>query len=338
MQKILNNPKMAVDEMLEGYIKCHKDTVEATKNPQVIKSVYANQKGRVGLVSGGGSGHNPAFLGYLGWNMLDVVAVGRIFTPPTVEEYLDAFRIAHNGAGVACLHGNFERDVKNIMDAIDLAEKEGIRVKRVAANDNVASAPLDKRDKRKALAGEVLMWKIGGAAAALGYNLDQVIAVSQEAVDNTRSMGVGLSTCKSPEGEVASYDVLEDTMEIGVGYHGEPGIETWKLKSADHIADMLLKRIVADLDYNKSEVAVMVSGLGATTEMELYILYNRVYGYLEEHGINIYRAYVGDYLTSLDMKGATITLMKLNDTLKTLLDFEADSAGFHVFNAKKNQI
>lgn len=329
MQRIMNNPDYIVDEMLKGFLKVHSDIAESTENPRVIKSVHAPQPGRVGIVTGGGSGHKPAFIGYVGKNMCDAVAVGEICSSPTAVAFLDAFRAANSGAGVACLYGNYSGDNMNVKMAVRMAKKEGIEVKTVVANDDAASAPKDQLEKRRGVAGEVFMWKVGGAKAAKGGTLDEVIAAAQKAISNTRSIGIGLTPCTLPAVGHPNFEIKEGTMEVGIGHHGEPGIEVCPLETAAKMAERMVKLVVEDLPFVEGdEVAVLVSGLGATPVMELYVLYDEIDKLLAEHGLRTHRAYVGNYFTSMDMMGATLTVMKLDDELKELIDMEAYTMGF----------
>ena len=327
MQRILNDPDYIVDEMLQGYLKAHSDLVEATKNPRVVKSKFMKDTG-VGVVTGGGSGHKPAFIGYVGENMCDSVAVGEICSSPTAAAFLDAFKAADRGEGVACLYGNYSGDNMNVKMAVKMAKKQGLTVKTVVANDDVASAPKDQREKRRGVAGEVLMWKCGGAKAALGGNLDEVIAAAQKAIDNTRSVGIGLTPCTLPAVGHPNFEIKEGTMEVGIGHHGEPGIEVCPLGTAKEIAQRMVDIVLPDYPFVEGdEVVVLVSGLGATPVMELYVLYNEIETLLSAKGIKIHKSYVGDYFTSLEMMGATLTVMKLDDELKELIDLPATSMG-----------
>ncbi len=327
MQRILNNPDNIVDEMLKGFLKVHKDIVEATDNPRVVKAVELIEN-RVGVVTGGGSGHKPAFVGYVGKNMCDAVAVGEIYSSPTAVTFLDAFRIADRGQGVACLYGNYSGDNMNVKMAVKMANKEGIEVKTVVANDDVASAPKEQRNKRRGVAGEVLMWKIGGAKAAIGGTLDEVINAAQKAIDNTRSIGIGLSPCTLPSVGHPNFKIEEGTMEVGIGHHGEPGIEVCPLETAKQMAQRMVDAVVSDYPFIEGdEVAVLVSGLGATPIMELYVLYDEIETLLSHMKIKIYRSYVGNYFTSLDMQGSTLTVMKLDQELKELLDMPVYTSG-----------
>jgi dihydroxyacetone kinase-like protein len=332
MQRMFNDPNQVVEDMLKGFVKCHRDLVAATENPRVLKYKDAPAKGKVGIVTGGGSGHKPAFIGYIGRNMVDAVAVGEIFSSPTANAFYDAFKEADAGKGIACLYGNYAGDNMNVKMARELAEEDGIVVKTVVANDDVPSAPKTEREKRRGVAGEVLMWKIGGAKAALGGSLDEVIAAAQKAIDHTRSIGIGFTPCTIPAVGKPNFTIEPGKMELGIGHHGEPGIQVTDLKSADEMAEMCLDVVLPDLPFEKGDdVVVLVSGLGATPVMELYIFFNRVAELLAEKGITIYRPYVGNYFTSLEMMGVTLTVMKLDAELKELIDLDADSMGFQQF-------
>ena len=328
MQRILNNPDNIVDEMLEGFLKAHSDIVETTENSRVVKAKNIPE-GKVGVITGGGSGHKPAFIGYVGKNLCDAAAVGEICSSPTAVAFLDAAKAADQGKGVAWLYGNYSGDNMNVKMAVKMAKKEGITVKTVIANDDVASAPKSQREKRRGVAGEILMWKAGGAKAAQGGNLDEVIAAAQKAIDNTRSVGIGLTPCTLPAVGHPNFEIKDGTMEVGIGHHGEPGIEVVPIETADKMAKRMTDIVLPDYPFESGdEVIVLVSGLGATPVMELYVLYNEIEKILEKKGIRVHRSYVGNYFTSLEMSGATLTVMKLDDELKTLMDMPAYSMGF----------
>ena len=332
MQRIINNPDYVVEEYLEGFVKAHSDILVGTNNPRVLKYKEAPVKGKVGIVTGGGSGHKPAFSGYVGKNLVDSVAVGEVFSSPTAKAFYDAIKAADGGKGVAILYGNYAGDNMNVSLAMEDALDDGIEVKRVVANDDVPSAPLTEREKRRGVAGEILMWKVGGAKAALGANLDEVIAAAQKAIDNTRSVGIGLSACTIPAVGKPNFTIEEGMMEFGIGHHGEPGIKVQKIVSADEMAKMALDTLLPDLPFNKGdETVVLVSGLGATPVMELYIFYRAVEKILKEQSIIVYKPYVGNYFTSLEMMGVTLTVMKLDEELKELIDLQAYSMGFKQF-------
>jgi dihydroxyacetone kinase-like protein len=332
MQKFINDPQAVVDEMLEGFVKAHPDLIGTTENERVLKYINAPVKGKVGIVTGGGSGHKPAFIGYIGRNMCDAVAVGEIFTSPPAQMFYDAIKAANGGEGVAILYGNYAGDNMNVQMAMELAEEEGIAVKKVVANDDVPSAPLTEREKRRGVAGEILMWKVGGAKAALCGNLDAVISAAQKAIDNTRSIGVGLSGCTIPEVGHPNFSVEPGKMEVGIGHHGEPGIEIADLETAENVARRMCDVVLPDLPYKKAdEVVLLISGLGSTPLMELYILHKDIEKILCEKGLKIHRSYVGNLFTSLEMAGVTMTLMKLDEELKECINLDADAVGIKQF-------
>lgn len=331
MNRVINNPDLVVEDMLKGYLVAHRDTIAGTDNPRVVKRAAAPESGKVGIVTGGGSGHEPAFLGYVGDGMVDAVSIGEIFSSPTAKSFFDAFKAANGGKGVACLYGNYAGDNMNVKMAIKMAEREGITVKTVVANDDVPSAPKDQLDKRRGVAGEILMWKVGGAKAAMGADLEAVIATAQKAINNTRSIGIGLSACTIPAVGKANFTINDGEMEVGIGHHGEPGIKVMKTVSADEMAKMMLDTILPDLPFSKGDrVAVLISGLGATPVMEQYILFGRVAELLAEQGIDIVVPFVGNYFTSLEMMGVTLTVMKLDDELEACLKAPCASVGMTV--------
>ena len=332
MQRIINDPSKVVDDMLAGFLKAHAARVAPTNNPRALKCVEAPVEGKVGVVTGGGSGHKPAFIGYLGKGLCDAVAVGEIFTSPPASAFLEAIRAADAGRGVAVLYGNYSGDNMNVKIAREDAEDEDIEVLTVVANDDVASAPPTERHKRRGVAGEILMWKVGGAKAAMGASLEEVIAAAQKAINHTRSVGVGVHPCTIPEVGHPNFSIETGKMELGIGHHGEPGIEVASLQTADEMAATMLDVILPDLPFARGdEVVALVSGLGATPVMELYILYSKVADLLGEAGIDVYRPYVGNYFTSLEMGGVTLTLMKLDDELCECIDYPCDSMGLTQF-------
>lgn len=331
MQRILNDPDFIVDEMLKGFLKTHSDIVEKTENPRVVKATKIAAD-KVGIVTGGGSGHKPAFIGYVGENMCDAVAVGEICSSPTAAAFLDACKVADQGKGVACLYGNYSGDNMNVKMAVKMAKKQGLTVKTVVANDDVASAPKDQREKRRGVAGEILMWKVGGAKAVKGGNLDEVITAAQKAIDCTRSVGIGLTPCTLPAVGHPNFEIKDGTMEVGIGHHGEPGIEICPLETAAQMAKRMVDIVLPDYPFvSGDEVVVLVSGLGATPIMELYVLYDEIDKLLTEKGIHTHRSYVGNYFTSLDMMGATLTIMKLDEELKELVDMPVNTMGLKQF-------
>lgn len=335
MQRFLNDPEQVVDDMIDGFVKANEHTVERSKNnDRVIKLKNTSQKGKVAIVTGGGSGHEPTFLGYLGKNMVDVVAVGEVFASPPADAFYDAFIEADSGAGVACLFGNYAGDTMNVKMAIQMAEDEGVNVKYVTAKDDIASATKENKQKRHGMAGGVFMWKAAGAKADMGGTLDEVLRVAEKTVDQTRSICVGLSSCTIPAVGHPNFTIEEGTMEFGIGHHGEPGIKVEKLKSATEIATEITEALLADFSFDdKEDLAVLLSGLGRTPTMELYVLYSTIEKVLTEQGHHIDVVFIGDYATSLDMNGVSLTLMRLDDELKELLTYEADTCGLKVVKA-----
>ena len=323
MQRFINNPDEVVEDTVKGFIKAHSDIVRLAENPRVVIAKDAPHAGKVGVITGGGSGHEPAFIGYAGKNMLDAVAVGELFSSPTAKSFHDAIREANGGRGVICLYGNYAGDNMNVKMAIKLAAKDDIEVATVVANDDVCSAPPEEREKRRGVAGEIFMWKVGGAKAATGASLEEVRVAAQKAIDSCRSVGIGLGPCTLPAVGHPNFQIEPGTMEVGIGHHGEPGVRVEPLKTAAEIADAMCQ-IVLD-DHNLAagtEVAVLVSGLGATPVNELYILNDTIEAKISERGLKIYKTYVGNYFTSLEMVGATLTVMALDAELKELLDVE----------------
>ncbi|MNK63029.1 PTS-dependent dihydroxyacetone kinase, dihydroxyacetone-binding subunit DhaK [compost metagenome] len=332
MNRVVNHPDRVVEDMLGGWLLAHGDSVEALPaNPRVVKRARAPERGKVGVVTGGGSGHEPAFLGYVGDGMVDAVAVGEIFSSPTAKSFLDAIRTADGGAGVACLYGNYAGDNMNVGMARQMAEREGIVVRTVVANDDVPSAAKGDEARRRGVAGEIFMWKVGAAKAALGASLDEVIAAAQKAIANTRSIGVGLSACVIPAVGKANFHIEPGTMEVGIGHHGEPGIDVRATASAAEMAQLMLDVVLPDLPFGAGDrVAVLISGLGATPVMEQYILYGEIAQRLRAKGITVAFNQVGNLFTSLEMMGVTLTLMKLDDELETCLKHPCRSVGLSV--------
>lgn len=331
MQRFINNANNVVEDMIDGFVESKQYIEYGGSEKKVLKYKYS-PKGKVGLVSGGGSGHEPAFIGYIGKNMLDAVAIGEVFSSPTAHAFYEAFKEADQGKGVACLFGNYSGDNMNVKMAKLMAEKEGIRVECVTAHDDIASAPKESKEKRHGIAGGVFMWKVSGAKAAKGASLDEVIEVAKKAVENTRSICVGLSPCSIPDVGHPNFSIKEGTYEFGVGHHGERGLEICQITTAKDIVDKMMNAIDEDFGLNAGEeVSVIISGLGSTPLMELYILYNEVKRYLREKNITVYHPLVGNYVTSLNMNGAAITIMKLDEELKELLDYPAECPAFNYY-------
>jgi dihydroxyacetone kinase DhaK subunit len=329
MKKIINQPMDLVDEMLEGILLAHPDQLKATDDSRAIIRADAPVQGKVAILTGGGSGHLPVFLGYVGQGLAHGVAVGNVFSSPSAETMFAATMAAHGGAGCLYLYGNYQGDVMNFDMAAEMADMEGVRVETVLAADDVASAPREQWSRRRGVAGIFFAYKIAGACAESGSDLDEVMRVSQKVVSSTSSMGVALSPCTVPAAGVPTFTIGDDEMEIGMGIHGEAGVQRGELQPADAIAERLTTDCVADQSLTSGDrVAVLVNGLGATPPEELYLLYRKAHQLLTDQGIEIHRAYVGEYATSLEMAGASISLLKLDDELTRWLDAPARSPFF----------
>lgn len=330
MKKLINDPRYVVEEMLDGYVKAHPTYIKRLPaNDRSLVTIRKTPDSKVGILIGGGSGHEPGFIGYVGDGMADGVAVGNIFSSPPPAPILEVTKAIDKGAGVVYIYGNYAGDVMNFGMAAELADMEDIQVEMVLGTDDVASAPAAEKDRRRGIAGEFFVFKAAGAAADQGYNLKDVARIARKTNENTRSMGVGLSPCSLPQTGEPSFEIGENEMEIGLGHHGETGIEKGPLEQADLVANRLLKEIFNDMPLNKGDkVAVLVNGLGSTPRMELYIIFRRVEQVLNEKGITIYRSYVGDYITSMEMGGCSITLTKLDDELINMIDHPVDCPMF----------
>jgi len=332
VKKILNDPYSYADETLRGLARAYPQyyrLVEGTT--RVIARADGPIAGKVGIVSGGGSGHLPIFTGYVGPGLLDAVASGDVFASPSADEMATAIRAADGGKGVLRLYGNYGGDVMNFDMAGDLVEMDEIRCTTVLLADDVASAPLAEREKRRGVAGMVLTFKIAGAAAEAGLDLDGVTAIAQRAADGCRTMGVALSPCTVPQAGKPTFTIGDDEMEIGMGIHGEPGVKRGKLASADTIADAMLDPILADLSLSRgARVAVLVNSLGATPTEELFILYNRIADRLAKAGIVPVSPIVGRYATSMEMAGTSLTLLPLDADLERYLAAPAACAFWKV--------
>jgi dihydroxyacetone kinase len=325
MQKIINDPDRFVDEMLEGVLRAYPGQLRAPGR-RVIVRADAPLTGKVAIVTGGGSGHLPAFMGYVGHGLADGAAVGDVFASPSAEAVLETMQAVHGGAGILQLYGNYTGDVMNFSLAADLAADEGIEVASVLAADDVASAPHGEESARRGIAGIFFLYKVAGARAEEGGSLAEVQAVTERAAGRLRSMGVALAPCIVPAAGRATFELPTGEMEIGMGIHGEPGVRRAQLESADRIAETIVAALLDDLAYAPGEeAAVLVNGLGATPREELYLLYRRVHSLLDHQGVRVRCVHVGEYATSLEMAGASISLLKLDDELSRLLDAPAES-------------
>ena len=329
MKKIINKPADFVPEMLDGLIKAHPDQLAYTEDVHCIVRADSPVMGKVALATGGGSGHLPVFLGYVGKGMLDGCAVGDVFASPSAEQMLWVTQRIHGGKGVVYIYGNYGGDVLNFDMAAELAGMEDIEVRTVLVKDDVASAPPEEAGRRRGVVGMVFAFKAAGAKADMGGSLDEVVAAAEKTLANTRTMGVALSPCTVPLAGKPTFTIGEDEMEIGMGIHGEPGMKREKLQTADDIATRMTEAILADLQPRAGDrMAVMVNGLGATPPEELYVVYRKVHDILTGRGLQIHRAYVGEYATSMEMAGASLTFVRLDDELIELLDHPAHTPFF----------
>lgn len=330
MKKIINDPLVFVDEFVDGILLAHPTLVKTPgADKRVLVRADAPVAGKVGIVTGGGSGHLPLFKGYVGMGLCDGVAIGNVFSSPSSAQILEATKAVSGGAGVLYLYGNYGGDVFNFDLSVDMAELEGIPTRTVLGRDDVASQPKERATDRRGVAGIFFAFKAAGAAAERGDSLDQVADVAEDIIENTATMGVGLSPTVLPTTGKPSFQLAENEMEIGIGIHGEPGIHRGELETADEIADHLMGRLMPDLDLVAGDqVAVLVNGLGATPLEELYVLYRRIHETLAEAGVAIAKNYVGEYATSLEMAGASISLLKLNQERLALLNAPARSPFF----------
>ncbi len=327
MKKILNEPSGFVDDMLQGILKAYPNHLRLVEGSRRASArVEAPVKEKVGIVTGGGSGHLPVFLGYVGKGLVDSVAVGDVFNSPTMDDVLAATKAVNAGEGVLYLYGNYMGDVLNFDMTAEMAEIEGIKVETVLVSDDVASAPKNQWKRRRGIAGLFFAYKIAGAKAEERGKLDEVKAVAEKTVFNTRSMGVALSPCTIPAVGKPTFSISEDEMELGMGIHGEPGIERTKMMTANEIANILTNKILEDLPFKKEdEIAILVNGLGATPLEELFIVYSKVNEILNEKAIIVHKAYIGEYATSMEMSGCSLSLLRLDEELKILLDTQAFS-------------
>lgn len=327
LKKLINDPFDAVDEMVEGFVAAHSDVVRLIGERVVAR--LPPERPKVGLVIGGGSGHEPAFLGYVGSGLADAAAVGNIFAAPSPDTCLEAIRAASTGMGVLLAYGNYAGDIMNFGIAAERAVAEGIEVRTVVVTDDVASAPATEAERRRGIAGMVIVFKCAGAMAELGASLAEVERAAQAANAATRSMGVALYPCEVPGAGRLSFELADDEMEIGLGLHGEPGMRRGTMLTADETAAALVETILADVpSASGNDMALLVNGLGATAQLDLYILYRAARRELERAGNVVSRSLVGEFITSLEMAGASLTVTLLDEELRGLLDEPARAARF----------
>ena len=320
MKKIINEPSNFVEESIEGLVKSHPDIYSfAQENKRVITRAKKSSN-KVGIVSGGGSGHLPVFTGYVGKGMLDACAVGSVFASPSVDQIASAIRNADNGNGVLCVLGNYGGDVMNFEMACEIVGSEGIKTKTIVVADDIASASNEEKLKRRGIAGMIFVFKVAGSMAETSASLEETFNLASLANKNIRTLGVALSPCVLPEAGKPTFEINDDEIEIGMGIHGEPGIKREKLRNADPLIDDLTKRILDDFKLtDKDKVCIMINSLGATPLEELYIVSKRVHENFSKLKIEITKSYVGRYATSMEMAGLSITVLKLNNELRKYL-------------------
>ncbi len=319
MKKFINNPDNVLPEMMEGYLRVYGDIIERIEEyPSVVlKNLPPN---KVGLIVGGGSGHEPIFIEYLGIGMADGASQGNICAAPSPDNVLAVTKAVDRGKGVLYIYGNYSGDCMNFDMAAELADMDGIKTATVRVTDDVASAPKERKSERRGIAGDFFVMRMAGAACDAGFSLEEVKRIAEKANDNTRTMGVALTPGTIP-GEKPAFTLGDDEMEIGMGLHGEPGIRRDKIQPADTIADQMMDLILPDLPFEKgNEVCLLVDGFGSTTRMEMMIMIRRVSQRLDKEGIKLHDVKFGNFATFQEMAGCSITLMKLDDELKKLYD------------------
>lgn len=326
MKKIINDPEHVVSEMLAG-IEISDSSLRYIPGFEVIARREPNKE-KVAIISGGGSGHEPAHAGYVGFGMLDAAVAGNVFASPSPDRILEAIHQVGGDKGVLMVIKNYSGDIMNFSMAAELAEMEGYKVMSVVTRDDVAVPESTYSTGRRGIAGTVFVHKIAGATAEAGRSLEEVRDVAQKVIDNTRSMGMAMSPCILPGVGKPGFVLADDEIEVGMGIHGEPGVERTSVKTSKELAEILCGHILADTDFSGSDCAVMVNGLGGTPLMELYILTNDVNALLREKGINPVRWYVGNYMTSLEMSGCSVSLLRLDDEMKAYLDAPAHTAAW----------
>ena len=327
MKKMMNLPENFVEETMEGILLAYGDKLEFLDgDSRILISKAPNRDGKVGIVTAGGSGHLPVFLGYVGEGLLDGCAIGNVFASPSASRMEAMIRACDKGAGVLCLYGNYGGDRLNFDLACENVDFDDIKTRTVLVSDDVASSPKGKEEKRRGVAGMVYAFKVAGAAAAMGKSLEEVAAITQEALSNIRTMGIALSPCIVPEVGKPTFAIAEDEMEIGMGIHGEPGIEVSTMKTADETASLMMEKIFDDMQLNEGdEVSVMVNGLGATPMEELLIVYRKAHKLLEEKGVGIFMPHIGEFATSMEMAGLSVTIFKLSAKFKDMLKHPAST-------------
>lgn len=329
-KKIINDGNRVVEEMLDGILAAHPNHVYAVEgSPRSIIARNGPRPGKVGLVVGGGSGHEPTFLGYVGKGLADACAVGNVFASPPPDPIIECAKAVNGGAGVLFMYGTYAGDIMNFDMAAEMLAMDDIEVRTVLSTDDIASAPPNQREKRRGVAGNFFIFKAGGAACDKMLSFDECERIARKANDHTYTVGVALGPCSLPQTRRPNFEIGEDEMEIGMGIHGEPGVARGKLKSADEITDDIVDRILAEMQPSRGDqVAVLVNSLGSTPLMELYIMNRRVAARLADIGVRTHATWVGNYCTSLEMAGASITLHRMDGELQSMLDHPCDCVMF----------
>ena len=327
MKKLINDPRAVVDESVEGFGMAHADIVDVHPEPKYVIRKGAPVAGKVALVSGGGSGHEPLHAGFVGLGMLDAAVPGAVFTSPTPDQIIPATVAVDSGAGVVHIVKNYTGDVLNFETGAEMAQAEGVHVRSVLVNDDVAVEDSLYTAGRRGVGGTVLVEKIAGAAAERGDGLEAVATIAERVAANVRTMGVALSGCTVPHAGKPSFELAEDEIEIGIGIHGEPGRHRIAMESADAITDRLLEPVLEDLAISSGDrVLLFVNGMGGTPQSELYIVYRRAAQVLAERGASVERSLVGNYVTSLEMQGCSVSVLRLDDELTGLWDAPVHTA------------
>lgn len=321
MKKIINNPEDIVNQMLDGLVKANKDKIIRIEDTNVIARKDTPVEGKVGLISGGGSGHEPAHAGFVGRGMLDCAVAGDIFTSPTPDQVLEAIKKADSGKGVFMVIKNYQGDVMNFEMAKEMAEMEDIEVEYVIVNDDIV---VENKEDRRGVAGTIFVHKTLGAMAENGASLTEIKEAADKIIKDIISIGMATKPCTNPSDGKESFELAENELEMGIGIHGEEGIQKEEMKSADKIVKEMVDRLLEEVKDLDSEYALLINGMGATPEMELYVISNSLHDYLEEKKVKVVRSYIGNFMTSMDMAGFSITLYKVDEDRLKLLDQEVD--------------
>ena len=317
MKKIINSPDDFVNESINGLVNSYPDIYNFSSETEKVLTRTKKALNKVGLVSGGGSGHLPLFTGYVGKGLLDSCAIGNVFASPSVDEISIAIKNADSGKGVICIYGNYGGDVMNFDMANEMLELEGIKSESIVVADDVASATINEKEKRRGVAGMIYVFKIAGSIAETGADFDEVKRIAIKTNENIKTMGIALTPCILPQAGKPTFEIADDEMEIGMGIHGEPGIRRGKLKSANEITDELFEKLISDGKFSKGDkVSILVNSLGATPHEELFIVTNRLKNNFDSKNIDIAKSYVGRYATSMEMSGLSITILKLDEELE----------------------